>query len=198
MQRDSTDAYISSGRPRREEILLRPRGDRWLFLEQRTASLGISLRDCVTRTSDANLARSLHRKKKRCADEVEETENDRERERRGETAQEGCVFAAFLGLSTKSHPRLDFGFVSKSRDVASLFVSTFRSSLPRFIADSRYIDDPVSHLLFPSPRNLFVLSIYHRHCQARGSSLHTVDFIRSFCAAPRRYRDSVAYYNEDL
>lgn len=95
MQRDSTDAYISSGRPRREEILLRPRGDRWLFLEQRTASLGISLRDCVTRTSDANLARSLHRKKKRCADEVEETENDREREERRNSARR----VRFCGLS---------------------------------------------------------------------------------------------------
>lgn len=150
VQRDSTDAYISSGRPRREEILLRPRGDRWLFLEQRTASLGISLRDCVTRTSDANLARSLHRKKKRCADEVEETENDRER---GEEKQRRK--GAFLRPFSASRRNLILDWISalcRSRE------TLLRSSSRRFDPACRVSSQTLgtSTTLFPTSFSLLL------------------------------------------
>ena len=129
-------------------------------------------------------------KRRRTADRERERERE---ERRGEEKQRKK--GAFLRPSSASRRNLILDWISalcRSRE------TLLRSSSRRFDPDSRYIDDPVSHLLFPSPRNLFVLSIYHRHCEARGGALHTVDFIRSFCAALRRYRDSVAYYNEDL
>lgn len=124
-------------RPRRGEIgSSQERGDRWLFSGQRTDGwlvFSTTRGGCVTRTSDANLARVRKRKGARI----------RLASWRGGAREKGGM--RFLRLTspslppsfpTKSHPRLNFGFASRSRCENVAFVSTFRSnfSLARWIS----------------------------------------------------------------
>lgn len=127
-------------RPRRGEIgSSQERGDRWLFSGQRTDGwlvFSTTRGGCVTRTSDANLARVRKRKGARTRTSIVE----RRSARKGRDA----FFAAHLSFPpslspsfpTKSHPRLNFGFASRSRCENVAFVSTFRSnfSLARWIS----------------------------------------------------------------
>ena len=118
--------------------------------------------------------------------------NERKKTREGRReGEKGCVFAAFLGLSTKSHPRLDFGFVSKSRErrcsALRLDVSIQLAAFRRRDERSGYVDDPMGLSLSSfSKFSSTCLSIYHWYRKRSLSlsfslspSTRWVDFIRS-------------------
>lgn len=132
----------------------------------------------------------------------------REEERRKEAREkEGCVFCAspfspFLSLSfsSKSHPRLNFGFASKSlrercsplRLDVSIQLFSRRGSM-----DQREEERGGLHSRDPNPlytlENLAVVSIYHRwREQTPSQRFYRISYRFSPIAIP------VAYRNEDL
>lgn len=136
----------------------------------------------------------------------------REEERRKEAREkEGCVFCAsplspFLSLSfsSKSHPRLNFGFASKSLRERCLAASSRRFD-PTFL--SPWLDGSAGegergrggglHSRDPNPlytlENLAVVSIYHRwREQTPPQRFYRISYRFSPIAIP------VAYRNEDL
>lgn len=127
-------------RPRRGEIgSSQERGDRWLFSGQRTDGwLVFSTTRGGLRNANFGCQLGTSQEEERCANKTSIVE--RRSARKGRDA----FFAAHLSFPpslppsfpTKSHPRLNFGFASRSRCENVAFVSTFRSnfSLARWIS----------------------------------------------------------------
>lgn len=106
------------------------------------------------------------------------------RERDGARREGGCVFAAYLSPSAKSHPRANFSALCRTLLPPRHFVSTFRSNFSSRRADlSRWIGegggggrggvysrDPNPFCIHPRKSSAAV-SIYHRRRDASATIL---------------------------